>query len=70
MATTMAAADVVHRYTAALDARDFAAARALLANELRFEGPIDRFDRADDLIKTISELCGMVNGIDHQAIFA
>jgi hypothetical protein len=67
MATT-AAAEVVHRYTAELDARDFSAARALLADDLRFDGPIDQFDRADDFIKTISGLYAMVSGVEHQAV--
>ena len=66
----MSAADVVHRYTKALDARDFSAARALLADDLRFAGPIDQFDRADDFIQTISGLYGMVTGVDHQGIVA
>jgi SnoaL-like domain len=61
------ATDVVDRYTKALGSRDFAAARAFLADKLRFEGPIDRFDRADDYIKAISALYGMVKGIEHQA---
>jgi len=64
------ATDVVDRYTKALGSRDFAAARALLADNLRFEGPIDKFDRADDYVKAISALYGMVKGIDHQATIA
>jgi len=63
----MTAADVVHRYTEALDARDFSTARTFLADDLRFEGPIDRFDRADEFINTISGLYGMVTGVEHQA---
>lgn len=70
MATTTSSTDVIRRYTQALEARDFSAARALLADDLHFEGPIDRFDRADDFIKTISELYGMVKGVDHQAFVA
>jgi ketosteroid isomerase-like protein len=70
MAKMMAAADVVHRYGDALAARDFSAARALLADDLRFEGPIDRFERADDYIKAISGLYGMVQGIEPQATVA
>jgi ketosteroid isomerase-like protein len=70
MATMMTAAAVVHRYTEALEARDFSAARTLLADDVRFEGPIDRFDRADDFIKTISGLYGMVTGVEHQATVA
>ena len=61
---------MVRRYTEALDARDFSTARAFLADDLRFEGPIDRFDRADDFIKTISDLYGMVKGVEHQAMVA
>ena len=70
MATLTNAADVVHRYTRALDARDFSAARGLLADDLQFEGPIDRFERADDFIKTISGLYGIVTGVEHKATVA
>lgn len=70
MAKIMTAADIVDRYSRALAARDFAAARALLADNLRFEGPIDRFDRADDYVKAIAGLYGMVKGIEHQATVA
>ena len=64
------AADVVDRFARALEARDFSGARRLLADNLRFEGPIDRFDNADDYIKAISGLYGMVKGVDHQAAIA
>ena len=70
MAKTFTGTDIVHRYADALEARDFAAARAFLADDLRFEGPIDRFNRADDYMKAISGLYGMVKGIDHQATVA
>jgi hypothetical protein len=63
----LTAADVVERYSRALADRDFAAARALLADDLRFEGPIDKFERADDYVKAITALYGMVRGIEHQA---
>jgi hypothetical protein len=70
MATLTNAADVVHQYTRALDARDFSTARSLLADDLRFEGPIDTFERADDFIKSISGLYGMVTGVEHQTTVA
>jgi hypothetical protein len=70
MAKTMNAADVVRGYTEALGARDFSLARTFLADNLHFEGPIDTFERADDFIKTISELYGMVKGVDNSTIFA
>jgi ketosteroid isomerase-like protein len=64
------AADTVDKYTHALANRDFTAARALLADDLVFEGPIDRFERADDFVKTISELYQMVKGVEEQAKIA
>jgi hypothetical protein len=70
MATEVSAADVVQRYTRALEARNFVEARTLLADDLRFEGPIDRFEQADDFIKTISGLYGMVTGVENQATVA
>jgi len=70
MEKTLTATDIVDRYFRALGVRDFAAARAFLADDLRFEGPIDRFDRADDFMKEISGLYGMVKGVDHQATIA
>ena len=66
----LTAADVVDRYTKALADRDFTAARRLLADDLRFEGPIDRFERADDYVQAISALYGMVRGVEHQATIA
>ncbi len=59
--------DVVGRFNRALETRDFAAARGLVAEDLHFEGPIDRFTKADDYIKAISQLYGMVKGVEHQA---
>jgi len=59
--------DTVDRFNRALEKKDFAAARALLADDLHFEGPIDRFDRADDYVAAITRLYGMVKGVQHQA---
>lgn len=70
MEKTLTATDIVDRYFRALEARDFRGARALLADDLQFDGPIDHFDKADDLMKEISGVYGMVNGVDHQARFA
>ena len=61
------AKDVVDSYNRALAARDFAGARRLLADDLHFEGPIDKFQRADDYLKAITGLYGMVKGVEHQA---
>jgi ketosteroid isomerase-like protein len=61
---------IVDRYNQALGKKDFAAARRLLADDLHFEGPIDRFDKADDYVIAISRLYGMVKGVQHQATVA
>jgi hypothetical protein len=64
------AKDVVDRYNKALGAKDFAAARRLLADDLHFQGPIDRFSRADDYMTAITRLHGMVKGMEHEATVA
>ena len=61
------AKEVVDRYNQALGAKNFAGARQFLADDLRFEGPIDRFEKADDYIRAITQLFGMVNGVEPQA---
>ena len=43
--STANAKDIVESYKRALAARDFAAARRLMADDLQFEGPIDKFHR-------------------------
>jgi len=62
--------EVVGRFNQALGAKDFAAARRLLADDLHFQGPIDEFNRADDYVTAITRLHGMVRGIEHQATIA
>jgi len=64
------AKNVVDRYNHALQEKDFSAARELLADDLLFEGPIDRFDRADDYVAAVSRLYGMVKGVQHGATIA
>jgi limonene-1,2-epoxide hydrolase len=64
--TSTDAKHVVEQYNRALEGKDFAGARGFLADDLNFEGPIDRFDRADDYITAITTLYGMVKGVEHQ----
>jgi ketosteroid isomerase-like protein len=61
------AKEVVDRYNQALGAKDFAGARKFLADDLRFEGPIDRFEKADDYMRAITQLFGMVKGVEPEA---
>src|SRR5213080_4178480 len=62
------AASVVARYFAAFGSGDVAAARRLLWDDLSFRGPIDTFDNADDLIKSLSALAPIVKGIDQRKV--
>ena len=62
----MTAKNVVDKYNRALDAKDFAEAR-FLADDLRFDGPIDRFEKADDYVAAITGSKGMVKGLVHRA---
>jgi limonene-1,2-epoxide hydrolase len=56
--------DVVSAYHAALGSRDLDGARKLLKHDLRFEGPFDKFDRADDYWTAITRLWGIVQRVD------
>jgi SnoaL-like domain len=69
MAATQAQ-EVVDRYFAAWTGKDFAAARRLLRDDLSFQGPLDRFDNADDYIAAISRLATMVTGVERRKVFA
>jgi quinol monooxygenase YgiN len=59
-----APAAVVRAYLGAWQDRDFPAMRRLVADDLRFTGPIDTFDRADPHHAAIKALTGMVDHVD------
>jgi ketosteroid isomerase-like protein len=69
MSETSSAA-VVDRFSRAWPSGDFETARSLLADDLDFEGPIDRFHRAEDYLNAIRGLQGMLKGVEHQATVA
>lgn len=56
--------DVISRYHEALGERDFDGARELLMDDLRFEGPFESFERADDYVAAIQKLFGIVESIE------
>lgn len=56
--------DIVRAYHAALGERDFETARGLLKDDLRFEGPFETFDRADDYLSALTRLWGIVERIE------
>ena len=61
-------AQVVAQYFAAFARGDVAAARRLLKDDLTFKGPIDTFDNADDLIKSLGALAPLVKGIQERKV--
>jgi hypothetical protein len=60
----MTGQDVITRYHEKLVDRDFAGARALLRDDLRFAGPFESFETADDYLEAIQKLWGIVESID------
>jgi ketosteroid isomerase-like protein len=62
-------AQVVEDFFAAWTSKDFERARALLHDDVRFEGPIDTFTDADSYIAALQQLGGIVTGADKQKLF-
>lgn len=56
--------DVVAMYQEALGNQDFDAARALLKDELEFTGPFEKLSSADDYVKALRGLWGIVASVD------
>jgi hypothetical protein len=56
--------DVVARYQAALSSGDLETARGLLMDDLRFQGPFDAFQTADEYWKAIQGLRSIVDSVD------
>jgi ketosteroid isomerase-like protein len=62
-------AQVVEDFFAAWTSKDFARARALLHDDVSFEGPIDTFDDADAYMAALQRLSGIVTGAVKQKQF-
>jgi ketosteroid isomerase-like protein len=62
------AATVVEQYFAAFANGDVVAARRLLRDDLSFKGPIDTFNNADDLMKSLGALAPIVKGIQQRKV--
>jgi ketosteroid isomerase-like protein len=63
------AAQVVEDFFDAWTSKDFARARSLLADDVSFEGPIDRFSDADRYVASLRQLSGIVTGAEKQKVF-
>jgi ketosteroid isomerase-like protein len=64
------AAQVAEDFFAAWTGKDFDHARALLHDDLSFQGPIDTFDNADAYLQAIQRLSQIVTGADKRKVFA
>ena len=64
------AMEVVSRYKEAFGSGDVQGARALLADDLHFQGPIDEFNSADDYIQSLRKLASIVTGTDVKKVLA
>jgi hypothetical protein len=62
--------DVIASYHEALSARDFDGARRLLRDDLRFTGPFESFESADDYVAAIQKLFGIVTSIQVRHVSA
>lgn len=69
---TMASAragEIVQRYQAALGQGDFATARALMQDDMTFQGPFDTFHTADEYLRSLQRLATIIQRIDLQKVF-
>jgi ketosteroid isomerase-like protein len=64
------AMSVVERYKQAFGSGDVGEARALLADNLHFVGPIDEFHSADEYLQSLAKLGQIVTGTDVKKVLA
>lgn len=62
-------ADLVNRFMDALGAGDFAAARACLADDFRFEGPFDTFTTPEPYLAALRALYSIVTQVTIVKLF-
>jgi ketosteroid isomerase-like protein len=67
--TQTCASEVVKAYRTAISRGDFATARAVMQDDMTFQGPIDTFSRADDYLESLKKLAGIIQHIDDKKVF-
>jgi SnoaL-like domain len=60
----MSDANVIRMYHDSWTQRDMRTARSCLADDLRFQGPIDTFSSADEFIATLAGFAQMLTRVD------
>jgi ketosteroid isomerase-like protein len=66
----MNAKEVVMGFQTAMGKGDLKAARGLLANDLSFVGPFDRFHSAEPYLEALKTLAPMIERVDMKRMFA
>jgi hypothetical protein len=66
----MNAKELATKFESAVGAKNYAAARALLADDLSFVGPIDTFNSADAYMAALERLGALVERIDVLKVLA
>lgn len=56
-------ATIVEKFRNAWESGDFKTARALLRDDLSFQGPLDTFNQADDFVTAVQKLGEIVKGV-------
>jgi ketosteroid isomerase-like protein len=64
------AAEIIERYQRAFGTGDIQTARSLLADDLRFRGPIEEFHSADEYVESVAKLAQIVTGTDVKKVLA
>ena len=62
-------ARVAEDFFSAWTSKDFDRARALVHDDVSFEGPIDSFSDADSYLASLRQLAHIVTGADKQKVF-
>ena len=67
--TSESAGEIVQSYQMALGKGDFASARALMRDDMTFQGPFDTFHTADAYLVPLKQLATIIERIDLKKVF-
>jgi ketosteroid isomerase-like protein len=63
------AKEIVNEYQAAMDKGNVAEARKLLADDMRFQGPLDKFDKPEPYLNALKQLAPVLERVEVQKVF-
>jgi SnoaL-like domain len=65
----MTAKEIVDAYQAAMDKGDVVAARKFLADDLKFQGPLDTFDKPEPYLNALKQLAPVLERVEVKKVF-